>query len=89
MKSEPLLKTRFRQGGRNEPRQLGEPLPQEKAIRLEDKASLPFNVPNSRHDDQVDSISQALAHKMSGFLWDQKSLDGLTRFTMGLGFPWQ
>jgi phage terminase large subunit-like protein len=39
-----------------------------------------FAFPNSRHDDQVDSISQALSHQMSGELWDRKSLDGLNRF---------
>jgi predicted phage terminase large subunit-like protein len=47
-----------------------------------------FAFPNSRHDDQVDSVSQALAHKMSKFLWDEKSLEGLTRFTMALYLPW-
>jgi len=47
-----------------------------------------FAFPNSLHDDQVDSISQALAHKMSVFLWDEKSLEGLTRFTEALFLPW-
>ncbi len=46
-----------------------------------------FVFPNARHDDQVDSVSQALAHKMSGCLWDQKSLDGLGRFVSMLDFP--
>jgi predicted phage terminase large subunit-like protein len=45
-----------------------------------------FAFPNSRHDDQVDSISQALSHQMSGPLWDQKSLDGLNRFVSMLAF---
>jgi len=45
-----------------------------------------FAFPNSRHDDQVDSISQALSHKTSGELWDRKSLDGLGRFVSMLTF---
>jgi predicted phage terminase large subunit-like protein len=45
-----------------------------------------FAFPNSRHDDQVDSISQALSHQMSGELWDQKSVDGLGRFVSMLAF---
>jgi predicted phage terminase large subunit-like protein len=38
-----------------------------------------FAFPNGRHDDQVDSISQALAHEMSEYLWNERSLAGLTR----------
>ena len=45
-----------------------------------------FAFPNGRHDDQVDSISQALAHEISGFEWSQKSIDGLSRITEGLMF---
>jgi predicted phage terminase large subunit-like protein len=45
-----------------------------------------FAFPNSLHDDQVDSISQALSHEMSGKLWDQKSLDGLASFVSMLTF---
>ena len=45
-----------------------------------------FAFPNGRHDDQVDSISQALAHEISGFEWNQKSIDGLSRITEGLMF---
>jgi predicted phage terminase large subunit-like protein len=44
-----------------------------------------FTFPNARHDDQVDSISQALAHEMSGSIWNERSLAGLARFTSALG----
>jgi predicted phage terminase large subunit-like protein len=44
-----------------------------------------FAFPNARHDDQVDSISQALAHKISGYGWDERSLNGLVQFTASLG----
>jgi predicted phage terminase large subunit-like protein len=53
---------------------------------LADLESELFAFPNGRHDDQVDSISQALAHKMSRFEWSQKKLDGLARLTEGLAF---
>jgi predicted phage terminase large subunit-like protein len=47
-----------------------------------------FAFPNAPHDDQVDSISQALAHQLSGYGWDEKSLRGLERFTAALiGWP--
>jgi predicted phage terminase large subunit-like protein len=52
-----------------------------------------FAFPNARHDDQVDSISQALAHEMSEFPWDDRSLKGLSNFVSAfamqryLGFP--
>ena len=42
-----------------------------------------FAFPNGRHDDQVDSISQALGHKNpSG--WTEASLDGYNNFLNGL-----
>jgi predicted phage terminase large subunit-like protein len=44
-----------------------------------------FAFPGSRHDDQVDSISQALAHE-TGYLWTEKSLDGLNKLLQGLAF---
>jgi predicted phage terminase large subunit-like protein len=44
-----------------------------------------FTFPNARHDDQVDSISQALAHEMPEFIWNDRSLAGLSRFTSALG----
>jgi predicted phage terminase large subunit-like protein len=47
-----------------------------------------FAFPNAAHDDQVDSISQALAYEISGYYgWDQKSVEGLARFTEALTFP--
>jgi predicted phage terminase large subunit-like protein len=33
-----------------------------------------FAFPNARHDDQVDSISQALAHQISGYGWTKENL---------------
>jgi hypothetical protein len=45
-----------------------------------------FAFPNSRHDDQVDRISQALAYEISQHAWDEKGIAGLGRFTGGLGF---
>ena len=45
---------------------------------------LPF--PNGHHDDQVDSISQALADKVSEYGWTQKSIDGLAQFTEAMHF---
>ena len=47
---------------------------------LEDLEAELFAFPGSRHDDQVDSISQALAHRIDRFLWDAKSLEGLGKF---------
>jgi phage terminase large subunit-like protein len=35
-----------------------------------------FAFPRGRHDDQVDSISQALAHKSSSY-WTKASIDAL------------
>jgi predicted phage terminase large subunit-like protein len=49
--------------------------------------------PNDRHDDQVDSISQALGHK-SPSVWTEESLKGWDNFLNGLCFarlaapPW-
>jgi predicted phage terminase large subunit-like protein len=42
-----------------------------------------FAFPHARHDDQVDSISQALAYEISVSEWTDKSLKGLARLTMG------
>ena len=47
-----------------------------------------FSFPFSRHDDQIDSISQALAHELPGYLWDDKSLKGLESFVRGLCGPY-
>jgi predicted phage terminase large subunit-like protein len=45
-----------------------------------------FAFPHSSHDDQVDSIAQALAHEISGYGWNQKSLDNLNRAVEWLAF---
>jgi predicted phage terminase large subunit-like protein len=42
-----------------------------------------FAFPNSRHDDQVDSISQALGDNVQEF-WSQRSLDGLSNLIEAL-----
>ena len=42
-----------------------------------------FAFPNGRHDDQVDSISQALGYK-SRSLWTHASLDGYGKFMNAL-----
>jgi predicted phage terminase large subunit-like protein len=44
-----------------------------------------FAFPNGRHDDQVDSISQALGHKIASF-WTKESLDNYNYFVNAL---WQ
>jgi len=52
-----------------------------------------FAFPNGRHDDQVDSISQALGHKIASF-WTNESLDRYNNFVSALvlarlsGRPW-
>ena len=38
-----------------------------------------FAFPSGPHDDQVDSISQALGHKIASF-WTKESLDGYNNF---------
>jgi predicted phage terminase large subunit-like protein len=43
-----------------------------------------FSFPTSRHDDQVDSISQALAHETNTALWTRESNAGFQKFTEGL-----
>jgi phage terminase large subunit-like protein len=40
--------------------------------------------PNGRHDDQVDAVFQALAHKRPTSLWDDRALKGLENFTNAL-----
>jgi hypothetical protein len=44
-----------------------------------------FAFPRGRHDDQVDSISQALAHKSSSY-WTKASIEGYNNVTNAL---WQ
>jgi predicted phage terminase large subunit-like protein len=43
-----------------------------------------FAFPRERHNDQVDSISQALSEEQSNYLWDAISLANLEKFTLGL-----
>jgi predicted phage terminase large subunit-like protein len=51
-----------------------------------------FAFPNTQHDDQVDSISQALAHSVPSFLWTKEALAGWRRFNEMLWWsqrvPW-
>jgi predicted phage terminase large subunit-like protein len=42
-----------------------------------------FAFPNGRHDDQVDSVSQALGHESSSY-WTKESLEGYTKFVNAL-----
>ena len=39
-----------------------------------------------RYDDQVDSMSQALAHKMPEYGWDRKRTENFQRFIAGVAF---
>lgn len=43
-----------------------------------------FAFPGGRHDDQVDSISQALGHQIIESLWTAKSLEGYSNFIEGM-----
>ena len=43
-----------------------------------------FAFPGARHDDQVDSISQALSYEIQRSFWDAKSIEGLSRLASGL-----
>ena len=47
-----------------------------------------FAFPNSRHDDQVDAISQALAHGRPSYGWDENSLKNLYKFLDALSGPY-
>jgi predicted phage terminase large subunit-like protein len=46
-----------------------------------------FGFPHVPYDDQVDSISQALAHEFSRYEWTDQSLKGLNRFVLGMSMP--
>ena len=68
-----------------------------RAPGLKDLEEELFSFPASRFDDQVDSISQALAYKIPASRWNDKSLEGFARFTEALvmesywrrmGRPW-
>jgi predicted phage terminase large subunit-like protein len=54
----------------------------ERAPWLADLEAELFAFPNSRYDDQGDSISQALAHEFSGYEWNDKALQGLQRLSL-------
>jgi predicted phage terminase large subunit-like protein len=43
-----------------------------------------FAFPNSRYDDQVDALFQALAHERPPYLWDDAALKGLENFVNAL-----
>jgi predicted phage terminase large subunit-like protein len=47
---------------------------------LEELEAEVFPFPGSRHDDQVDSISQALAHEIQTSFWDDKAFKGYNNF---------
>lgn len=53
------------------------------AAWLEDLETEIFSFPNGRHDDQVDSISQALAHEISTYGWNDKNLGTSSSFNWG------
>jgi predicted phage terminase large subunit-like protein len=52
---------------------------------LADLESELFAFPNGRHDDQVDSISQALAHELTVSMWNEKNVGNLERLGFALG----
>jgi predicted phage terminase large subunit-like protein len=58
-------------------------LPKEAPWLADFKAEL-FAFPRSRHDDQVDALSQALAYRSSSPLWTDASLAGLSNLVNGL-----
>jgi phage terminase large subunit-like protein len=46
-----------------------------------------FAFPKVAHDDQIDSLSQALAHEIAEYHGgDQKSIEGLNRLSEALAF---
>jgi predicted phage terminase large subunit-like protein len=48
-----------------------------------------FAFPNARYDDQVDSISQALAHEMPESIWNERNVANHTRLMSALcGYGW-
>jgi predicted phage terminase large subunit-like protein len=57
-----------------------------RASWLDDLEAELFAFPGSPHDDQVDSISQALAYQIKRSLWTDKSLEGLANFTNAMAF---
>jgi predicted phage terminase large subunit-like protein len=51
---------------------------------LQDFEAELFAFPGSQFDDQIDSVSQALGHQIEVSSWNDKSLEGLRKFTEGL-----
>jgi predicted phage terminase large subunit-like protein len=48
-----------------------------------------FAFPNARHHDQVDSISQALAHEMPESIWNERNVANQPRLMSALyGYGW-
>jgi predicted phage terminase large subunit-like protein len=60
-------------------------LPNE-ASWLADFESELFSFPSGRYDDQIDSVSQALAYEMPTYEWTDEALSGLQRLAGGLLF---
>jgi predicted phage terminase large subunit-like protein len=53
---------------------------------LDDLEAELFSFPGGRYDDQVDSISQALAHEMPSMLFTDQAIKGYANLTQGLLF---
>jgi predicted phage terminase large subunit-like protein len=64
--------------------QSGQVLLPRNATWLEDLENELFGFPGGRHDDQVDSISQALGHEITESHWTNKSLEGYSNFLEGM-----
>jgi predicted phage terminase large subunit-like protein len=59
----------------------------EEAPWLRDLERELFSFPSSVHNDQIDSISQALAQRpIKGWMLDEKGLEGFSRLLNGLAF---
>ncbi len=48
-----------------------------------------FGFPYVRHDDHVDSISQALAHELSNYEWTDKAIENFQSFVFQLSLPYR
>jgi phage terminase large subunit-like protein len=48
-----------------------------------------FGFPYVRYDDQVDSLSQALAYEFSRYGWTDESLEGYQRLVFNLSLPYR